>query len=654
MSEVRISVTGTNTSGQAVNAATRDVKELGEEGQKTAKRFVELGVSEERAAAEAGKMSRKIDQLGDDAGQLARKLLEAGVASKIAAEQFARYGDNDSLNNLRKAQKEVAQLSQVARHLSIGDGKSSLFDHLFRDAPKVAAKVGAESAGTFASAFQGGIMGTFKALPPEAQAALGASIVGVGIAAAPFIVSAVNGALLAGIGAGGLAAGIALQASDPVVGGKFIDLANRIQSDLVGATIPFRAQLLTVASDFDSSWTKIKPNMDGFFTTLAPSVSKLGSAISKSVESLGPALERAAGPASQVIAAIADEIPEIAGAVATLLDDISEHGDSAAEAIKFILFNVEALITAFDILVQTVGPAADEIVHIAEAMDLIDAPKLDHELSRLSSTVDDSGGTFNGMAVQMYNTADAADMLNSAFDRLFGIQMSVQEANLAVNKGLLSLRKSLKDNGATLDQHTEKGAKNAEAVLHQVDAYKEQRDAAIAAGNGTLEATNAANAAYNKNIAGLRKMLIAAGMTAASVDALIGTLYNIPDINRTITITTRYKVVGSPEGPRELGRGLSRDKAVGGVVGAVSSAAGGGMRQGLTKVGEEGWEYVQLPAGSQVYTHGQSQRMEQGGGGPIVVGLNVTGDSDSWLYNAVMEGFRKRFITVRQSAVTKG
>lgn len=71
-----------------------------------------------------------------------------------------------------------------------------------------------------------------------------------------------------------------------------------------------------------------------------------------------------------------------------------------------------------------------------------------------------------------------------------------------------------------------------------------------------------------------------------------------------------------------------KGKAAGGVTGA----AGGGPRSGLTLVGEQGWELLDLPAGSRVRTHGDSRRMlaaASGGGGgvqrPIELVVNLDG-----------------------------
>jgi hypothetical protein len=622
-----------------------------------------LGEAGEAAGRSAKDLGTKLDGAGDQASQLARKLLEAKAAAKLAAAEFD--GTEASIKRLRQAQADFNTLAAVARNVDVGVGKSrkSLLDTVLPDSKSVA-RMGAESAGTFASAFQGGLMGTFRALPPEAKAALGASIAGVAIAAAPFVVSAINGALLAGIGAGGLAAGIAVQLQDPVVMGAFQRVGDHIQSTLKDSTSSFRAPLLAAADDLDKSFVKIRPNIKGMFEGLAPSIGTLGKAAAKSIETLGPALEKAAGPAAMVLDAIAAELPEIAQQLGFLLESISEHGESAAAAVKFIFFNVEALIGAFNILVKTVGPAADGIVRIAKAFGLIDDDKLDKALVTLDKvdhsakahvetqgkmlrTLDETGAGFSRFGGQadgaaenvgkvtmaaeqsgkgfsrasgevevwstttgalasqardaqnaieymnreVYNTADAADQANEAFGRLFGEMMGLDEANLKVAEDFRKLGAEIRKNKGSLDENTEAGQKNRKFILGMVEDLNRQREAEIAAGNGTVEATRKANKAFLEKLQRVRDLTVANGGNTASVDAMLAKyreLANIPAINKTITLTTIYRTKGDKYGSafvEVVGHGFDRADAPG-------RASGGPVTRGAPYlVGEHGPEF---------------------------------------------------------------
>lgn len=64
-------------------------------------------------------------------------------------------------------------------------------------------------------------------------------------------------------------------------------------------------------------------------------------------------------------------------------------------------------------------------------------------------------------------------------------------------------------------------------------------------------------------------------------------------------------------------------KASGGIVGAVGHAAEGGIRNGLTLVGENGPELADLAPGTRVHSNGDSRRMLAGGGGVTKVLLSI-------------------------------
>jgi hypothetical protein len=236
--------------------------------------------------------------------------------------------------------------------------------------------------------------------------------------------------------------------------------------------------------------------------------------------------------------------------------------------------------------------------------------------------------------------------------------MSVDEANLKVAEDFRELSGSIKKNGRSLDENTESGQANRRMLFGMIGDLESKREADIAAGNGTVEATKKANAAYLSQLEKLRDMAAAAGLPIGPLNEIINRykqLANLPDITKNINIihTATYRTNGTPQA------GFARypGEAHGGVIGAVPMAAAGGQRNGLVKVGEEGWEYVELPPGSRVHPHGESMRMQAGmggGGGTFVHVFEVHGNDDDWLYEAIKRGFNDHKITVRTSNVVPG
>jgi hypothetical protein len=90
-------------------------------------------------------------------------------------------------------------------------------------------------------------------------------------------------------------------------------------------------------------------------------------------------------------------------------------------------------------------------------------------------------------------------------------------------------------------------------------------------------------------------------------------------------------------------RGLNMVNPFGqiGYVGHIGYLAKGGNASGLNIVGENGPELVDLPTGSRVRTAGDTQRelgqAGGGGGGPTVIEMHISGNTDSAMATAIMK-----------------
>lgn len=633
--DVSIRVTGEAVSGlSAVNTTRKSLKELGETAKVTKTRVVDLALGEELAGRKSVEFARDLDKVGDESGQLARKLLVATAASRALTQEFAKTGDMDTLKRLELVNGELTKLKNVAKNVQVGDGKSNLFDSLFKSAAPVIAKAGKEGASTFASAFEGGIMETFKGLPPEAQAAIGASIAAAVVVAMPGIVAIINGALLLGVGAGGLAAGIAIAAKDPEVKYAFASLGHTIGDELKDAAKPFKAELIATSSIFDDAFSDAAPRIKTIFTGLAGAVQPLAHGIADAFTNALPGLEHAAKAALPILLQVAHELPAIGKVAGEMFDAIADAGPGAELAIKFILVSVEALIKAFTWLTEALGPVANGVAVLTSgAANLMDklgggkdleatATALDHAGSQASK----AGDSFDDMSADIERSKKIVDDLNKSFNDFFDIAMGTAQANLQVAESLTQLTEGFKQNGKTIKENTKEGQANLENIFSTVDAYKEQRDAAIAAGDGTKGAMDKANSAYNQQIANLEKML---GKLLGSKQAAHDLMAQFYD--KEFTITARVRVIQT--GPvsaqgvvstGDLRRAVGKAYASGGIVGA---AAAGGMRDNLVWTGEEGPELVSLPPGSQVHPAGESRRMMQQGTGQRGGGFTLSWDN---------------------------
>jgi len=130
-----------------------------------------------------------------------------------------------------------------------------------------------------------------------------------------------------------------------------------------------------------------------------------------------------------------------------------------------------------------------------------------------------------------------------------------------------------------------------------------------------------------------------AGAAAAGVRALQGLQRQINGMRgKTVWVSVG---INAPAGAMAALRGLGPNRAHGGIVGAVPMAAAGGIRNGLTMVGEYGRELVELPPGSRVHPNGTTERMMAGGGGgPAQIIVSARPGASRDLMDALLQWLR--------------
>jgi len=179
---------------------------------------------------------------------------------------------------------------------------------------------------------------------------------------------------------------------------------------------------------------------------------------------------------------------------------------------------------AFDAIAKR---AAEQGVSIKELRDILPGYVAAIEMAaRESGKAADAVGEVGEEAAIAAQNVQA---LKDAFDRLFDAQMSYDRAVIAVKQGLADLKKELLDGTRTLSINTEEGRKNRSAVLDQIQAIKDLRQARIDHGMALDEA----NKLYVKDIEGLRNVMLQAGYTKKEIDALIDAYRQIPEMAQT-------------------------------------------------------------------------------------------------------------------------
>jgi hypothetical protein len=499
----------------------------------------------DRFGDKASKAAKKVDELGDQTGQLAKKLLEARAAALLLAKQFDATGDSKLLKDFQRANAEAGKLGRVLKTLKIDapeiknpQGFLGTLTKLGREAGIISSKAIIEGAGDL-----------WEALPGKLKAGLIAGAIGAGVIFAPEISGAIQGGILAGVGAGLIGATVLIAAQNEKVQQEYSVLGERIMLRLKDAGKPMEQQLLASAPKLSAAFDRELPIIQRIMARAAADFGPIVDDVIAAVHEILPSLERAGAVGGDILANVLSQLPALTGAVGNLLDAFADGGRGGAAGLSLLVGEISGFINLMALLVRSSSAGLEFFGRFAEFLNLV--PQSGGALTTLATAQERaaaaagvSASSYDKLSQSLGNTANMAKQLQSNFDALFGSQMSVDQANLAVNVGMSQLTDTIKNNKKSLDQSTESGQQNVQAILNQVQALNAKREADIAAGNGTAEATAQANAAYAGNVQALRQVLINMGLLPAAVDALIAKYSEIPK-NISTTVTTVYRTVGA-------------------------------------------------------------------------------------------------------------
>ncbi|MEU4950013.1 hypothetical protein [Streptomyces lavendulae] len=354
--------------------------------------------------------------------------------------------------------------------------------------------------------------------------------------------------------------------------------------------------------------------------------------------------------------ALSDEFKALDASLAGMAG--SGHADLAAAGFARI---VEAA--------QAGGHSLQEVKDVLPQYgDAVSALEIENQLAAQSM------GLFGEQAVAVQAKLDlqkqSANGLAQSINALNNVYLQARGGVREMEAAIDAATESLKENGRNLDENTEKGRANNQALDNLAAATMKASEAALANGEGW----NRASEIWERGRGQLLESAQAMGLTQAQARALADQILatpnktavlkgnmedlqakldnarqqlrtvpdsrraqvqaNISDLeakvarakndlagirDRTVWITTYYmsQSIAHPGGQAQ---------AHGGVIGA----AGGGPRSRMTLVGEQGPELVDLAPGSRVRSHPDSKRIADGmagggGGGPITIQLMLDG-----------------------------
>ena len=622
----------TTTSGQGLKKAADGFDKLADKADAVSDALGEAG----EKISEAGE---KFEETAVEAGHLERQLDEARRKVKALAAEFDKAGDVDVLKEWRKASREAAGLERVFK--SLGDSDDGGPGKVAKEAVDQLEK----GAGRIRKAFGE----AFDAMPKEVKIGVAVTLGGAAVAMGG---AAATAGVLSALGLGGIAAGVSAALKDEKVNDAVSDLGDRIKDRIQEAgESAFAGPVIAATRVFDRELGKVAPAFERTMSKLAPMVEPLARGIAGFATKAVPGIEKAVTASKPFIDMLARALPKMGDALSSFMDSLSDGSRGGLRLFQIALSDISAIIKivgntieisakAFDLFATGASKAADVAAKATSWIPWVgdQVGKVNEGWQKMNANVEYSAGAagttgdvmtdaLGRIAGGADSAAAAAKRLNAEFDSLFDQTMSVDQATIGYEAAVDALTESMRENGKSFSDSTEKGRENHGALLAVIQGAKDLRDANIAAGMGADEA----NAKYGAQIQALEGVLRKAHMTEQQIAALIAEYQKIPTQGKTMTVKLQYVVSGKQVLSNSSGQ-------------KVAAFAEGGTTP-VNKpflVGENGPELMQLGQHATVtpLTQGAGHRPAVGGHGGMPTARLLLDSAGSRLDDLLLEVLR--------------
>ncbi|MET7399162.1 hypothetical protein ABZS66_37340 [Dactylosporangium sp. NPDC005572] len=649
--------------------ARKALDDLADEAEKTARSTAVLGSEFRKAAKDSGWLEKNLKDTSNEAVKAGNSIYVLGKRSDKAAvelraaaqaaakldgqlsstraeldklnKSYAESGDPEILKSIEKQYAELDKISRVKKRIQRDD------EVALKKAEEAARKLKAQDLLDRRNS-RGVLRNTLGDL-----FGLGAKgISGIAGGAADATSKIPGGKLALGVvGAGAVPAAGALGGAALLAGGGLAGIGAGVAGAIAANPEPFRKSWAAAIADISKQWQRSsaefeKPTLEaiqilrnavmdidlaGPFKEASKYVIPLAAGIGGLVKGIGDGvgiLIKGSGP---VLGVLAKDLPKIGLAFKQLSKDVAGSADGAGEALHDILDFTGAFVVGVG---KGIAFLSDFYKRGNAIFDgIIDANRkltgiklfggADDDVMTYARSLDGAKGSTVDMAEAQKELAEAARKASDQLGRQISDLLQLGAANDNAVVQLRELREAFAENGYVLTGNTTAAIENRNALRDVIQAYEDQRDAAIDAAGGTREAMKTANAELLRQLEELRAILVAHGANTAEVDKYIAKVKAADGLLSTVTIKTRFISVGD----------VSREGVVSG--GDPRRNTGGAYANGGTigfsgpkLVGERGPEIIWGNRGEFVSTAQQTKQLQTlmssaGGGGGAAPAINI-------------------------------
>lgn len=431
--------------------------------------------------------SKRLDQQIDDTQGRIR-----GLANELARTDKGSEAFKSLSKQMRDARRELGQLNQWRQALSMG---------------------GEQGAQGFFAGFSQRIGPLLLKAPVSAP--LLAGLVG----AAPVISSVVAGAVTAGVAAASVGAGLAIAFKAPAVKEAGKTLAAELGQDLKDAAAPFVPATLNAIGIVRSEFRTLKPVLADIFGTAAPHLETLTRGATAAVKELAVGFRDANRNAEPLIDVIGEQLPEVGRTAGDALRTLSSDAENSADAFRGLLTVTEMAVGGTATLISflnKIGPAVAAPIYA-----IGDLAEKEDKAADATQVLTGWTGKYDAAAE---GAAKATKTLNEELREHAEAASGAFDAATDLGEAMDRMSESLKENGRTHDQNTEKGRANRQALMNLKNAILENVNSLRTLKGSQGEAQQAMDAGYRAFV----KAAEGAGYTKRQADALARSLGLIP------------------------------------------------------------------------------------------------------------------------------
>mgnify|MGYP000647845641 CR=1 FL=1 len=544
--------------------------------------------------AEADKLGKSFDDLGDRGGKL-----ETDVTSLTEAFTEQRDGMRVLRAEYERTQKQMAEFE-------LGGGSK-----VSRRLPQL----------DFSSLAIG-------------RGALMPAVIGLVAAAAPAIGAMVGGAVLGGVTTGGVIGGVVAATKDPRVKQAWQDMLGRFDASDFGGD----AMAQPVIDSLGRIGTAVKSlGLDEALSKGGPALEELTDGAIRFMEGVMPGVNAVMADSGKIAGVMGDGFATVGESLGDMIVTINSS-EGALMGLEMLFDGVGWAARTTGDVVKYVGDGLKGLATISAGAsgameDVVGwVPGVGDMMRGVNDVTEDYAGTNDKLSGQLVHMGTAAALasrgldpfsaylksaannahaLNLELKELFGGTLAVDEATIAFEDSVDDLADAIKENGTSIDARTEKGRAVRGAILDEITAAMDLREANIKAGMSTADA----NKLYEEQINKLERDATAAGIAKDKLLALTGNYH----VSVIYTISTRGSV------PKFVGANFSEPAQD--AMGAGRRASGGPVTKGMPYVVGDGGRPEWFVPGSNGHVYPSVPSMA--GGAPTRVEVVLSVDRSS-------------------------